>query len=73
MPRLPFRRDQNVAGVLYVGNQAQIGPWLLFRVHARFAVGVPQELDRDRSEVDRAKPRRVSWCEDFGHRGIRLI
>ena len=63
--RLRFGRDQNITGVLDIGDQAQIRPGLLFRVEARSPVGVAQELDRDRAEVDGAQARRISRREDL--------
>ena len=71
--RLRLGRDQNITGVLNVGDQTQIRPGLLLRVGARSAVGVSQELDRHRAEIDGAQARRISRRENFGHGGIRLV
>ena len=72
-PRLRLDRDQEIAGVLNVGDQAQVRSGFLSRVHARPPIGAPQELDGDRPEVHRAKSRGIARRQDLGNIGVRLV
>src|ERR1039457_448232 len=68
-----FGRDQNITGVLDVGDQTQVRPGFLFRVWARSTVCVAQELDGHCADVYGSQTRRISRREDFGYGGVRPV
>ena len=69
-----FGGDQDVAGVLDVGDEAEVGAGGFSGVGAGAAVGVAQELDGDGAEVDwRRGPGALRGARISGTAGSGLV